>query len=103
MMTEFGKDLIGGLQEVLDHVEGKSTGARETVVMVEVPDEIDVLALRKRLRMSRVGFCGRYGFSVSTVEKWERRERRPDTAARAYLTVIEREPQAVNRALARAG
>jgi len=37
-----------------------------------------------------------------TVRDWEQRKRRPEGAARVLLTVIEKEPDAVGRALAAA-
>ena len=47
-------------------------------------------------------FAARFGFSVKNVQNWEQGLRRPEGPARAYLHVIEREPEAVARALARA-
>lgn len=97
--VNLGEMLLEGLEEAVAHAEGRKTKARKRVVMVEVPAQIDVVAIRKRLGLSRPAFCARYGFSVRTVEKWEKHERNPDGPARAYLTVIEREPAAVERAL----
>ncbi len=45
-------------------------------------------------------FAGRFGFTVAAVRNWEQGRRRTDLAARALLMVIEREPDAVHRALA---
>jgi putative transcriptional regulator len=98
-MSELGDMLIEGLQEALEHARGKNTGARETVVMVKVPDQIDVAAIRKRLGLSRPKFAARFGFSVKTLTKWETGERRPEGSARAYLTVIDRDHEAVEKAL----
>lgn len=50
--------------------------------------------------MSREEFSSAFGFSVRTLEKWERYERQPHTSARAYLLVIDKNPQAVRKALA---
>jgi putative transcriptional regulator len=36
---------------------------------------------------------------VKTLTKWEIGERQPEGPARAYLTVIDRNPEAVERAL----
>ncbi len=94
-----GDLLIEGLREAIDHARGKRTGARETTVMVSVPDQIDVAAIRARLGLSRPKFAARFGFSVRTLAKWETGERHPEGPARAYLTVIERDHEAVERAL----
>jgi putative transcriptional regulator len=97
--SDLGDLLVEGAQEMLAHVRGEKTHAREHVVMVDVPEQIDVVAIRKRLDMSRHVFACRFGFSVRTLAKWERGERQPEGPARAYLTVIAREPKAVERAL----
>lgn len=101
-MTEFGDMLLEGLAEAVEHAKGKKTGARERVVMVDVPDRIDVRAIRKALGLNRPAFAARFGFSISTLTKWENGERQPEGPARAYLTVIAREPAAVERALSAA-
>lgn len=58
-----------------------------------------MLAIRKRLHMSRQKFSEEFGFSIRTLEKWERGERLPEGPTRAYLTVIDKNPSAVRDAL----
>jgi putative transcriptional regulator len=41
----------------------------------------------------------RFGLQLGTVRDWEQRKRQPDGAARVLLTVIDKEPEAVERAL----
>lgn len=64
------------------------------------------VALAKRIRwklgLSREEFARRYQLPVETVRAWERHEAEPDATARAYLHVIEREPETVARAFERA-
>ena len=60
---------------------------------------IDPGALRKRLRMSQTAFAHVFGVSVRTVQEWEQHRRKPAGAARALLQVIDREPEAVRRAI----
>jgi putative transcriptional regulator len=67
---------------------------------VHVPTEIDVKAIRKKLGMSQRQFAASFGFGLDAVQNWEQGRRRPEGAARAFLKVIEREPDAVRRALA---
>ncbi|HET8729071.1 MAG TPA: helix-turn-helix domain-containing protein, partial [Alphaproteobacteria bacterium] len=57
--------------------------------------------VRRRLGLSQQEFAARYGFAVSALRDWEQGRRRPEQAARVLLKVIEHEPQAVERALAR--
>jgi putative transcriptional regulator len=67
---------------------------------VHVPDTIDVKALRRSLKLSQAAFARRYGFNPARIRDWEQGRSRPDGAVRAYLLVIQREPEAVERALA---
>lgn len=63
------------------------------------PAKVDVRAIRGRLRLSQAGFARRFGFGLATVRDWEQGRYQPDQAVRSYLRVIEREPEAVQRAL----
>ena len=58
--------------------------------------------IRWALRMSQVEFAKAFRIPLGTLRDWEQHRRDPDQAARAYLEVIAREPEAVRRALARA-
>jgi putative transcriptional regulator len=67
--------------------------------VVHVPEVIDVRAIRARQGLSQEQFARRYGFTVAAVRDWEHGRRQPARAARILLRVIEREPEAVRRAL----
>jgi len=60
----------------------------------------DVRALRERLGLSQEAFAERFHLSLRTVQDWEQRRRVPEGPARVLLQVIERDPKAVERALA---
>ncbi len=93
--TTVGNDLIEGVKLVLAHQRGK-------VVLEQVwPKPIDIKAIRKRVKMSQAQFSQAYGISKRALQEWEQGGRQPDSAARAYLTVIAREPAVVRLALAR--
>jgi putative transcriptional regulator len=64
------------------------------------PTPLDVKAIRRRVKMSQAEFARAYGISKRALQEWERGGRQPDSAARAYLTVIAKEPVVVRRALA---
>ena len=66
---------------------------------VHVPDEVDVRAIRMRLKMTQEEFAARLGFSVNTLRHWEQGKRQAEGFARAYLTVIARAPKSVQKAL----
>lgn len=55
---------------------------------------------RRRSGLTQEQFAERYRIPVGTLRDWEQERREPDAAALAYLRVIEREPEAVARALA---
>ena len=93
--NSFGSELIEGMKLVVAHQFG-------TVDLEQVwPKPIDVKAIRKRVKMSQAEFSRAYGISKRALQEWEQGGRQPDSAARAYLTVIAKEPTVVRRALAR--
>ncbi|MGD0300117.1 MAG: helix-turn-helix domain-containing protein [Bryobacteraceae bacterium] len=69
--------------------------------LVPQPKPIDVKAIRKHVKMSQAEFSRVYRISKRALQEWEQGGRQPDSAARAYLTVIAKEPSIVRRALAR--
>ena len=91
-----GKRLISAMQEVVAHVEGK---VALPMRYLEIPEDVDVKAIRSRLGLSQAEFSRRYAVSQRSLQEWEQGRRRPDGAVRAYLTVIERNPKAVAAAL----
>ena len=92
--TTFGADLIEGMKVVLAHQRGE-------IDLEHVwPKPIDVRSIRKRVKMSQAEFSRIYGISKRALQEWEQGGRQPDSAARAYLTVIAKEPDVVRRALA---
>ena len=52
--------------------------------------------------MAQEEFAGRFGFCIKTLRHWEQKQRLPAGPARAYLLVIDRDPQAVRKALSQA-
>lgn len=89
--------IMAGLEDAKAHLAGDETRA-----VVHVPDEIDVRAIRKRFKLSQARFAAKFGFDSRALQDWEQKRRLPDRSARILLRVIEREPKAVERALAKA-
>lgn len=90
----FGADLIEGMKLVAAHQRGE-------IELEQVwPKPIDVKAIRKRVKMSQAEFSRAYGISKRAIQEWEQGGRQPDSAARAYLTVIAKKPAVVRRVLA---
>jgi putative transcriptional regulator len=55
--------------------------------------------VRRALGLSQEEFAARFRIPVGTLRDWEQRRVEPDQAARAYLMVIARIPDAVRQAL----
>jgi putative transcriptional regulator len=56
---------------------------------------VNVFKLRKRLGLTQEAFAGRYRIPVGTLRDWEQGRKMPDAPARAYLLVIEKDPETV--------
>ena len=55
--------------------------------------------LRRALGLTQEEFAARYHIPIGTLRDWEQGRTEPDQPARAYLTVIARDPEGVLRAL----
>ncbi len=96
--TQVGREVEAALDEVLAHVRGENPLPCR---LVDDPAAEHIVSLRKRTKLSRQKFADRFGLDARALQEWEQGRRVPDRAARILLTVIEREPEAVVRALAR--
>ena len=94
-MSAAGDKILGSIREARAILRGDSEGE----LVVHVPPEADVKALRRKLGMSQSRFARSFGFGLAAVQSWEQ-GRRPEGPARVLLKVIEHEPEAVRRALA---
>jgi putative transcriptional regulator len=95
-MSKLGRRLIAAAKEGRTIVRGE---ARKGSYEIHVPSEVDVAKIRRRLGMSQAVFSRRFGFNTASVKDWEQGRAAPTGAVRAYLKVIEKESQAVERAL----
>ncbi len=98
--TDVGREIEEALGEVLSHVRGET---QLPYRIVDDPAADRIVAVRKRMRLSRQKFADRFGLDVRALQDWEQGRRVPDRAARVLLTVIDREPDAVVRALGSVG
>jgi putative transcriptional regulator len=67
---------------------------------VHLPADLDVQKIRKRLGLSQDAFAMRFGIPVGTIRDWEQQRRTPEVSARILLKIIDKDPDAVTRALA---
>ena len=93
-----GDEILEGLNNAVAYARGDTS--KGLAHAVDVPEVVDVKELRQRLGYTQAEFANRYGFALSAVQEWEKHRRRPDRSARILLKVIDREPEAVERALA---
>jgi putative transcriptional regulator len=95
MKEDHMSEFLDAMQEAADILTGKRDPARAW----HPPANVDVRAIRRRQKLTQEAFARRYGFTVGAVRDWEQGRYQPDQTARAYLLVIDREPEAVERAL----
>lgn len=89
--------IMQGIKEAGAYLDGSADKSR---YRVHVPEKIDVRKIRRRLGLSQEAFAQKYGFALSAVRDWEQGRRRPERSARILLKVVDKEPEAVSRALA---
>jgi putative transcriptional regulator len=88
------EDLKEGLAEADAFLSGKNTGAK-----AHIPASIDVKRIRRKLGLTQAAFANAYGLSLDAVKNWETGRRVPDRSAVTLLTIIDRNPKAVIKAL----
>jgi putative transcriptional regulator len=93
MKSQF-EQMMDGLNDVEAFLAGEREGFK-----VQVPQEVDVKAIRNRLGMTQARFSNTFGFSLNAIKHWEGGRRTPEAPARSLLTVIDKNPVAVLRAL----
>jgi len=93
MKTQF-EQMMDGLNDVEAFLTGEQEGFK-----ANVPQEVDVKAIRNRLGMTQAKFSDTFGFSLDAIKHWEGGRRTPEAPARTLLTVIDKNPAAVLTAL----
>ena len=76
--TDLGREVEAALGEVLAHVRGeRSLPCR----IVDDPAAEHIVAIRKRMKLSRQRFADRFGLDTRAVQEWEQGRRVPDRPA----------------------
>jgi putative transcriptional regulator len=88
--------IIAGLQDALAYTKGDKVRGRATTFDAR---ELDVGKVRGKVGLSQDDFARAFGVSVGTLRNWEQKRVRPDGPARVLLTVIDRDPVSVLKAL----
>jgi putative transcriptional regulator len=92
-LTDFDKQLIASMEEVVAHINGAPNNCRESVVKIA-----DAKAIREGLGMSQSAFSRDFGIPLKTLQHWEQGRHNPDRTASAYLWTIEEFPNQVREA-----
>ena len=90
-MNTFGEDLLQSLNEALAHAKGEGPAVLHTPT---TPREV-----RKQVKLTQAQMAPLMGMSLSGYRKWEQGARRVSGPAATLLRVIQKEPEAVRRAL----
>ncbi len=90
-MSKFGDDLIRSLNEAVAHAKGEGPAIVHTPV---APREV-----RKQAKLTQAQMAPLMGMSLSGYRKWEQGTRQVSGPAAMLLRVIQKEPEAVRRAL----
>ena len=93
-----GQKILEGLDDAIAWMEGNDGAA--TQVEWHAPTSVDVRSIRAKLGMTQRQFAARFGFKLETLRNWEQDKRVPETSARVLLTIIDRDPESVKKALA---
>ncbi|RIK91875.1 MAG: transcriptional regulator [Proteobacteria bacterium] len=89
-------EILEGMNQALAFAKGEADVSH---YRIHVPRAVDVRAIRSRLGMSQAMFAKTFAVEKRTLQDWEQGRREPQGPARVLLTLIDREPQAVMRAL----
>jgi putative transcriptional regulator len=95
-VSEFESKLLRSVQQAVDWANGKPGTARVTYVPIL---KVDVKKVRTKLKMSQTQFAVKFGFTLDSIQNWEQGHRQPEGPARTLLTVIDKNPKAVQDAL----
>jgi putative transcriptional regulator len=77
-------------------------GSDEEMAKLGFIHQVNVKKLRERIGLTQEEFAATYRIPVGTLRDWEQCRKNPDAPARAYLTVIARNPEAVAELLRQA-
>ena len=93
--TDFDQ-LIGGVNEVIAHLEGKQTLRKTVIAIPETPPAYtaeDVRKVREALQLSQGLFAKVLNVSINTVRKWEQDERHPSGPSARLLQIAQTHPE----------
>lgn len=92
-------EISEGFHALADERAGKVTLRTHKVECSEAPEVTaeEILALRKRLRLSRPVFAARLRTNPRTLENWEQNRAKPNAQAALLIRLAERYPDFMDR------
>ncbi|MCL6230284.1 helix-turn-helix domain-containing protein [Bartonella bilalgolemii] len=97
--SKVGARILRGAREALSYAKGESDNAK---LGIHISPKVDVKKIRKNIGLTQTQFAARFGFSVGRIRDWEQGRYSIDTPSRILLSIIENEPEVVNRVLKKA-
>jgi putative transcriptional regulator len=91
------KRIVKSLKAALSSARGDAGQGKS--LRSDVPDDVNVKALRQSLDLSQKDFALRFGLSAGTLQHWEQGDRRPEGPARVLLTLIAHNPEVIQKAM----
>lgn len=88
-------ELTLSLREAAAHARDETVPG----LRIHVPQDIDVVAIRKATDLTQEAFARRIGVAVGTLRNWEQRRRQPEGPARVLLALLQRNPRLVEETL----
>jgi len=85
--------MLSGILSGQDHAEEAPGG-------LVLPDEIDVVSIRRKTGMTQAEFARSIAVPVRTLMNWEQHHREPTGPARVLLAMVDRNPRIVKETLA---
>lgn len=93
-MAKAFEKIAAGLNDAIAFAEGDAARGR-------VAAGPDVKAIRSKTKLSQAEFAGRLHISAATLRDWEQGRRTPEGPARALLSIVDADPDAALKLLAK--
>ncbi|MEH6564727.1 MAG: helix-turn-helix domain-containing protein [Halopseudomonas sp.] len=92
-------EMMQGIDEMAAQREGKITLRQVTVESRPAPEVTadEIVALRKKMKMSQKVFAMRVRTSVETLRNWEQNKAKPNAQAALLIKLVEQYPDMVDR------
>jgi putative transcriptional regulator len=99
-VTKAGSRILTSAKQALAFAKGEAEIGNYGVHVFSAPD---IKAIRAKTGLSQAMFAKTFALEKRTLEDWEQGRRTPQGPALVLLTLIDREPKTVMRALSHGG